>query len=53
MDFAANGLVDSVFLHDVDSLAWYLADFFKDNPKATTKSSSSTLSKTRKRTDTF
>ena len=34
MDFAANGLVDSVFLHDVDSLAWYLADFFKDKSKS-------------------
>ena len=37
MDFAANGLVDSVFLHDVDSLAWCLADFFGDKSKAAYK----------------
>ena len=29
MDFAANGLVDSIFLRDVDSLAYCLSDFFR------------------------
>ncbi len=29
MDFAANGLVDSIFLRDVDSLAYCLSGFFR------------------------
>ena len=34
MDFAANGLVDSIFLRDVDSLAYCLSDFFGDKSKS-------------------
>lgn len=34
MDFAANGLTDSVFHKNVDSLSYYLAGFFKDKSAA-------------------
>ena len=37
MDFAANGLVDSIFLRDVDSLAYCLSDFFGDKSKSAYK----------------
>ena len=37
MDFAANGLIDSVFLRDVDSLAGSLSSFFGDKSKGAYK----------------
>ena len=37
MDFAANGLVDSIFLRDVDSLAYCLSGFFGDKSKSAYK----------------
>ena len=37
MDFAANGLIDSIFLRDVDSLAASLSSFFGDKSKGAYK----------------
>ena len=38
MDLMANGLTDKVFNNNIDSLAYYLADLFKDKTKSEYKS---------------